>query len=55
MAKKEKPTHKCRDCAHAYDFHEMSARGVPFLCKCPYQTRSMFLNYDCCDKFKRKN
>lgn len=55
MAKKaEKPTQRCRDCVYATDFHEISSKGVPFLCKCKFQTRSMFLNYDYCTNFRKK-
>lgn len=56
MAKKaEKPTQRCRDCRFATDFHEIGAKGEPFLCKCKFQTRSMFLNFDYCVNFKHKN
>lgn len=55
MAKKEKPTYRCRDCAHATDFHERNWKGEYFLCKCKYQARSMFVNLEYCDNFKRKS
>ena len=46
--------HYCRECVHARDFHEKNWKGELFLCKCDYQRRSMFLNLECCENFKRK-
>lgn len=54
MAKKERPDYRCRDCVYATDFHEKNSKGVPFLCKCKFQKRSMFLNLDYCVHFKKK-
>lgn len=55
MAKKvERTTHRCRDCKYATDFHELNAKGEPFLCKCRFQKRSMFLNLDYCVNFRNK-
>lgn len=54
MAKKERSEYRCRDCMFATDYHEIGAKGVPFLCKCKFHTRSMFLNLDWCDNFKKK-
>lgn len=44
----------CRDCAHAYDPHELDYKHEPFLCKCPFFQWSRFLNHDTCDKAKMK-
>ena len=56
MAKKTKeiPIFHCRDCQHATDYHEKNYKGEFFLCKCKFQKRSMFLNKDYCERFKRK-
>lgn len=56
MAKKTnlQEKNRCRDCVHARDFHEYNHKGEHFLCKCDFQARSMFLNIEGCDKFKRK-
>lgn len=56
MAKKveQKPTYTCKDCRNARDFHEKNYKGEFFMCKCDYQKRSMFLNRDYCDNFKKK-
>ena len=55
MAKKREHLNLfCRDCRHAKDFHEKNSKGEFFLCKCKFQRRSMFLNKDYCDEFKRK-
>lgn len=40
----------CRDCAHSYDHHELTAYEprVPFLCRCSMDaTRSFFLDHNC--------
>ena len=50
--KKEGEKNRCRDCIHARDYHERNYKGEFFLCKCDYQSRSMFLNIDCCNNFK---
>lgn len=59
MAKKEieRPKHFCRDCEHAYDYHEKSfATGKPFMARCPFNTkRSVFLNWDHCENIKLKD
>lgn len=56
MAKKvqQKHTYTCKDCRNARDFHEKNYKGEFFMCKCDFQKRSMFLNRDYCDKFKKK-
>lgn len=57
MAKKAK-SHTdvfCRDCKHAYGFHEKNHKGEFFLCKCPFFHYSRFLNKDYCENFKKKN
>jgi hypothetical protein len=57
MAKKiqQKGTqYYCRDCKHAFDFHELDYKGEPFLCKCPFHKFSKFLNKDYCTNFKLK-
>ena len=56
MAKKiQKLVFDCKDCKHAYDWHEKGANGLPFLCRCEIHTnRSRFLTRDGCSDFKRK-
>lgn len=56
MAKKSKQFHGfyCKDCKYATDYHEKNYKGEFFLCKCQFQNRSMFLNKDCCEMFKKK-
>lgn len=44
----------CRDCSHAYDYHEVDYKGDFFLCKCPFFQFSKFLNRDYCERFKLK-
>ena len=57
MAKKNhlQAKNKCKDCVYARDFHERNYKGEYFLCKCDFQSRSMFVNIEGCDKFKRSN
>lgn len=56
MAKKKgKEKDRCRDCVHSRDYHERNHKGEFFLCLCDYQSRSMFLNLDCCKNFKKNN
>ena len=46
--------HCCRDCDNATDFHEIGADGKPFLCKCPYEEWSQFLDIPkICIHFKK--
>lgn len=52
--KEDNVRHFCRECAHSKDYHSMSLKGEPILCKCPYQRWSMLLNWDCCEHFKMK-
>ena len=55
MAKKsDRPNLFCRDCKYATDYHEKNYKGEFFLCKCKFQKRSMFLNKDYCNEFKRR-
>lgn len=56
MAKKNasQTVYRCRDCRHAYDYHEKNLNGEYFMCKCPFQKRSMFLNRDVCERFEKK-
>lgn len=57
MAKKNvvsQTVYRCRDCRYAYDYHEKNLKGEYFMCKCPFQKRSMFLNRDVCDRFEKK-
>ena len=56
MAKNTKERHNyfCRDCQYATDYHEKNYKGEFFLCKCKFQKRSMFLNKDYCNNFKRR-
>ena len=56
----EKPVYgKCGECALAYDYHECTAYPPHdfFLCKCPHETWSQFLDYPCVNGHfeKRKN
>ncbi len=40
----------CRECAHSYDPHELTAYEprVPFMCRCQHDTtRSYFLDHQC--------
>lgn len=53
--KKERPTHFCRDCMYATDFHEKDYKGDFFLCKCKFFKYSKFLNRDYCENFSMKN
>lgn len=49
---------KCRDCALSYDYHERTAYPPHelFLCKCPHEQWSQFLDKECVNgKFKGKN
>ena len=57
MAKKtqSQPNYRCRDCQHTHDFHNKNLKGEYFMCKCPFQKRSMFLNLDHCKYFKKKH
>ena len=50
--KKANVQHFCRECAHANDFHSMSLKGEPILCKCTFHEWSRLLNWDCCEHFK---
>ena len=54
MAKKTHQRGKCKNCAHARDFHTKNWKGEFFLCRCDYQSRSMFINIEGCDMFKPK-
>lgn len=57
MAKKKQTStqnYHCRDCKHAFDFHELNWKGEPFLCKCPFHKYSKFLDKDYCTNFKLK-
>ena len=47
----------CKDCAHSYDPHELTAYEprVPFLCRCPFKQWSQFLDIpQICYNFKRQ-
>lgn len=45
--------HTCRNCAHATDFHELNHKGEPFLCKCPFEEWSQFLDLEkVCEHYK---
>ena len=51
----QKTEQYCRDCELAYDFHELDYHGNPFLCKCPFEEWSQFLNHpNYCRHFKKK-
>lgn len=54
--RQEKPEkHCCRDCAHSSDYHEIGADGNPFLCRCPYEEWSQFLDIpQFCNNFKTR-
>ena len=53
VVKPANPYH-CRDCKHSYDWHEKNQAGEFFMCRCPFQKWSRFLNRDICDKFELK-
>ncbi|MBR4886842.1 MAG: hypothetical protein IKU16_09525 [Muribaculaceae bacterium] len=54
QAKKQNNTVDCKDCKHAYDWHEKGADGLPFLCRCRLHTkRSRFLTRDGCEQFDK--
>ena len=56
-AKSEPLLGMCRDCSHSYDYHEMTNYEPrrPFLCKCPFEQWSQFLNKKCVNgHFKKK-
>lgn len=57
MVKKEKvrPTLFCRDCKHAYDYHEKNLKGELFMARCPFRQWSVFLNHTTCEKLVLKN
>lgn len=52
--KEDKVKHYCRECVHAMDFHSMSLKGEPILCKCPFFEYSKLLNWECCGYFNAK-
>lgn len=47
--KDDKKLGTCRECRLSYDYHEMTAYPphVPFLCKCPHEEWSQFLDHLC--------
>lgn len=51
-------THRCRDCKHSYDWHEIAMdTGQPFMCRCSYYTDGKyckFLNDYTCEHFEMK-
>lgn len=54
----QKSLGKCRDCELSYDYHERTAYPPHelFLCKCPYEEWSQFLDHLCVNgKFKPKS
>lgn len=58
MAKKkerEVQRYFCRDCKHAFGYHEKSIKGDYFMAKCPFRKWSVFLNHTYCDKLELKN
>ena len=54
--KKEAAQYHCRDCAHSYDWHSMSIKNEPILCRCPYKQQGgkycIFLKDPQCELFK---
>jgi len=53
----EKKLGTCRECALSYDYHELTNTKprLPFLCKCPHETWSQFLDKKCINgKFEKK-
>ena len=45
----------CRDCENAYDFHSISLKGEPILCRCKFAEYCKLLSMDgCSDKFKMR-
>jgi hypothetical protein len=55
-----KPDLRCRDCAHAYDWHSPAIDGHMILCRCPldkdteYGKWSRFLTDPACEQFKQR-
>lgn len=45
----------CGICEHCYSHHSPALNGSMILGKCPYKEFSVFLRWDSCDKFMRKN
>ena len=59
MIRKTKEPEKvtCRECAHSYDQHELTAYEprVPFMCRCPFRQWSQFLDIpQICYQFKKR-
>ncbi|MBR1785287.1 MAG: hypothetical protein IJ760_07640 [Bacteroidales bacterium] len=51
------PHGKCCECKHSYDYHELTnyEPRKPFLCRCPYEKWSQFLDKQCVNgQFQRK-
>jgi len=47
----------CGDCKHSYDYHEMTNYEPkhPFMCRCPFERWSQFLDKLCVNgKFEHK-
>nr|UWI02380.1 MAG: hypothetical protein [Bacteriophage sp.]DAZ56206.1 MAG TPA: zinc-ribbon domain protein [Caudoviricetes sp.] len=44
----------CRDCANSYDWHSLSLKGEPILCRCPHKAEGgkwcIFLSDPACDE-----
>lgn len=47
---------KCRECKLSYDYHEMTNYEPkrPFLCKCPHEQWSQFLDHVCVNGYFEK-
>lgn len=39
----------CRECKHSYEYHELTNTKPrePFMCKCPFERWSQFLDNQC--------
>ena len=48
--------YQCRHCAHSYDWHSLSLKGEPILCRCPHQQQGgkycIFLSDPTCEHFE---
>lgn len=51
-------THRCRDCAHSYDWHSKALDGHLILCRCPFKQQGgkycIFLSDPACERFKAR-
>jgi hypothetical protein len=59
-ALQEQPQHRCRDCAHSYDWHSKALDGHLILCRCRFDEKTeygrwcKFLSDPECAHFKQR-